>query len=404
MKFLFALKLSVLILFISWSGISSTLAQDANPLKDEGYVFTENFRLPATPVKNQYRSLTCWSYSTIAMLESELIRTGKREYDLSEAFIVRHTYGEKAKQYVRFQGKINFAGGGAFHDVLDVIRKHGIVPNNVYSGITTDDENFNHGEMDEVFRSYVDGVIKNKNKKLSPVWFKGFEGLLDAYLGEIPQNFKYKGKEYTSVSFAETLQLNLDDYVEIGSYTHHPFYKEFVIELPDNWALGAIHNIPLDEMMEIIDFALDHGFTVGWGADISEKGFSWTNGIAVVPDEDPVDLSGTERERWEKLSDKEKEKQLFSFSKPMPEKKVTQEMRQVAFDDYSTTDDHGMQIIGKAKDQNGNPYYIVKNSWGTDSKYQGFFYVSIPYVRLKTIDIIVNRKGIPEKTGKKLGL
>jgi len=384
---------------------SGLMAQDNALPKDAGYQFTEEFRLPATPVKNQYKSSTCWSYSTMAMLESELLRTGKGEFDLSEAFVVRHTYAGKAKQYVRFHGNLNFAGGGAFHDVMDVMDDYGMVPEEVYTGLsTTGDPNFVHGEMDEVFHKYVEGVVENKNRKLSPAWFPGFEGLLDAYLGTVPEKFNVRGKEFSPKTYAASLGLRTTDYIEIGSYTHHSFYTQFVIELPDNWAMGQVYNLPLDEMIKVIDAALEQGYTVGWGADISEKGFSWMNGVAVVPDDDPADLSGTERERWEKLTVKEKEAQLFSFSKPIPEKEITQEMRQKAFDDYSTTDDHGMQIIGRATDQMGNQYYIVKNSWGTDQKYKGYLYASVPYVKFKTISIVVNRAGIPGDIRKKLDL
>jgi bleomycin hydrolase len=236
------------------------------------------------------------------------------------------------------------------------------------------------------------------------VWKEGLKGILDAYLGEIPKEFKYNGKTYTPESFAESLELNPEDYVEIGSYTHHPFYKPFVIELPDNWRWGSIYNVPLNEMEEIIDNALNNGYSVAWGADISEKGFSWKNGVAIVPEEKLTDLTGTEKEKWEKLTEKEKQDALYKFDKPGKEKTITQEMRQVAFDNYSLTDDHGMQITGIAKDQDGNEYYLVKNSWGTDQKYKGYLYASKPYVLLNTIDIMVHKDAIPKQIRKKLNL
>ncbi len=238
---------------------------------------------------------------------------GKEEYDLSEMFVVRQIYAEKALKYVRFHGEFNFSGGGAFHDVLHVIDEYGIVPDEVFDGKKIGEDNHIHNEMDAVTRGYVEAVVTNPNKKITPVWHEGFEGILDAYLGEYPETFTYNGKEYTPRSFADELGINTENYVEIGSYTHHPFYEEFILEVPDNWMLGTIQNVPVDEMMEIIDHALKNGFTVGWGADISEKGFSWKNGVAIVPDEELTDLSGTEKEKWEKLTKEEKKECALQF-------------------------------------------------------------------------------------------
>jgi bleomycin hydrolase len=384
---------------------SIALAQgDEVKEKKEGYIFTNSIELKATPVENQYKSSTCWSFSSCSFLESELLRLGKGEYDLSEMFVVRNAYIDKAKQYVRWQGNINFAGGGAFHDVISTWMQEGMVPEEAYSGLVIGEENHIHGEMDEVLKGYMDAVIKNSNRKLSPAWLKGFEGIVDAYLGAVPENFNYKGVEYSPRSFADMLGLNMADYIEVGSYTHHPYYETFIIELPDNWMQDQIYNVPLEEMMEIIDFSLENGYTVAWGADISEKGFSWKNGVAIVPEENLEDLTGTEREKWEKLTPQEKEKQLYSFNGPVREKVITQDLRQEAFDNYSTTDDHGMLITGKATDQNGNEYYIVKNSWGTTGNdYKGYFYASKAYVAYKTIDIMVHRDAVPKQIGKKLG-
>lgn len=372
--------------------------------KKEVYEFTDVIRLKSTPVKNQYRSGTCWGYSGLGFLESELLNSGKGEYDLSEAFIIRNAYSDKGDLYVRFHGNGNFSGGGAFHDVTEMIKKNGIVPDTVYDGLVIGEEYFVNGEMDYVLQAYVDAVIKNKNRKLTPVWEKGYEGILDAYIGEYPETFIYNEKEYTPENFAEELGLNMDDYVEISSFTHHPFYEKFILEVPDNWMLHEIYNVPLDEMIEIIDNSLEDGHTIAWGADVSEKGFSWKNGVAVVPDEEKPDLSGTERDKWEKLTKKEKQKELYNFEEIVAEKNITQEMRQEGFDNFTTTDDHGMEIVGIAKDQEGNKYYIVKNSWGTDGKYDGYFYASEPFVAYKTIDIMVNKNAIPKKIRKKLGI
>ncbi|MCK9269200.1 MAG: C1 family peptidase [Bacteroidales bacterium] len=377
--------------------------QDAE--KSTGYVFTDQIRLKTTPVKNQYRSGTCWSYGGLSFLESELLNSGKGTYDFSEAFVIRNVYARKAEQYVRWQGNINFGGGGAFHDVMEVLTHDGMVPEQVYSGLTTDDEHFVHGEMDNNFAAYVKAVTENKNGRLSPVWKQGFDGLLDAYLGVVPENFIYDGRSYTPKTFAESLGFNPDDYLELGSYTHHPFYEKFILEIPDNWMLHAMYNVPLDEMMEIIDRSLAQGHTVAWGADISEKGFSWSNGLAVVPDEDKTDLSGTEKEKWEKLTPTERKKMLYSFDEPVKEKTITQQMRQKAFDNYSTTDDHAMEIVGNATDQNGNKYYIVKNSWGADGHiYNGYLYASESFVRYKTVDVMVHKNVIPQPIRQKMGI
>lgn len=383
----------------------STFAQDdLKSAVPKGYVFTNTIELDATPIENQYRSSTCWSFSALSFFESELIRMDRGTYDFSEMFIVHHNYADKAKKYVRMHGNLELAGGGAFHDVIDIFNESGIVPDEIYSGKNIGEENHIHNEMDYVIRAYVNAVVENKNRKLSPAWFEGLEGILNAYLGEIPEEFEYEGKTYTPKSFAASLGLNMDDYVELGSYTHHPFYEEFILEVPDNWRWGSIYNLPLNEMGEIIDYALENGYTVAWGCDMSEKGFSWKNGLAIVPDYNLVDLSGTEKEKWEKLTKAEKEASLYKFDEPSTEKEITQEMHQEAFDNYSMTDDHGMHITGMAKDQKGNKYYIVKNSWGISGKYDGYLYASESFVLLNTIDIMVHKDAIPHDIKRKLNL
>jgi len=362
----------------------------------EGYQFKIVTSQPATSIKNQYLSSTCWSFSILSMLESELIRLGKRDYDLSEMYIVRRIYEEKAVKYVRMHGTLNFAGGGFFHDALHIISTYGIVPDEVYSGLNIGEENHVHTEMDMVLKSYVSDIIQNQNHKLTPVWYNGFVSLLDSYLGEIPAQFQYHGQTYNPESFTQMLGLNPDDYVQISSFTHHPFYEKFVLEVPDNWAWGSVYNLPLGEMMEIMYHAIKKGYTISWSADISEKGFSWQNGVAVVPDIDPANLTGKDREKWEGLTEREKEKMIYNFNGPVPEKVITQELRQVGFNNYTTTDDHGMHITGLANDQLGNKYFLVKNSWGTTgSPYSGYLYVSDPYVRYKTIAIVVNKNALP---------
>jgi bleomycin hydrolase len=280
-----------------------------------------------------------------------------------------------------------------------------MLPSEAYSGNVIGEDKPVHGEMDAVLDAMVNAIVKNPNKKLTPVWHQAFDGVLDAYLGKVPDKFTYKGKEYTPKSFADMLGLNPDDYIELTSFSHHPFYSRFIIEVPDNWAMDQAYNLPLNDLMEVIHNSIENGYTVAWGADVSEKGFSWKNGVAVVPDKNSPEMAGLETAKWVKMSDADKDKLLYKFDKPVPEKKITQEQRQLEFDNYQTTDDHGMLITGTAKDQNGNPYFLVKNSWGLDgSPYKGYFYASEPYVQLKTMDIMVNIKAIPKDIRKKLGL
>jgi bleomycin hydrolase len=400
--------LRLLMLLILSAAATSLFAQEGKEKEkkaDSGYKFTIVKQNPATSVKNQSRSGTCWSFSGISFLESELLRMGKDTFDLSEMFCVRNAYSDKAVTYIRFQGKHNFGGGGAFHDVTNVLKKYGMVPNEVYNGKVIGEENHVHGEMDAVLEADVNAVLKNSNRKLTPVWHQGFDALLDAYLGKVPEKFTYKGKEYTPKSFGESLGLNPDDYVELTSFTHHPFYSQFILEIPDNWEMGEVYNLPMDEMMQVIDNALENGYTVAWGSDVSEKGFSWKNGVAIVPDKTAPEVAGLESAKWQKMTDAEKDKLLYKFEKPVPEKKITQAMRQNEFDNWQTTDDHGMHITGIVKDQNGTKYYIVKNSWGLDgSPYKGYFYASEAFVALKTTDLMVHKDAVPKAIRKKLGI
>lgn len=391
------------ILIISLLLVMPLLAQeDSETAEDIGFSFTVEKQVKTAPVRNQYRSGTCWSFSANSFLEAELLRMGKEEVDLSDMWPVRHSYYDKAIKYVRMHGTINFTSGGAFHDVFNVYKKYGIVPEEEYPGLKYGEDNHVHGELDNVLKSFVDAVKENKNKKLSTAWKEALNGLLDAYLGVRPKEFRYEGKNFTPKSFADHLGLNFDDYVGITSYTHHPFYEEFVLEIPDNWAWGKSFNVSMEEMMDIIDYALSNDYPVCWGADVSEKGFSWTNGVAIVPETDRPNLDGLEQARWEKMSAREKDKLLYSFEKPVPEKVITQEMRQEAFDNYETTDDHGMVIVGIAKDQFNATYYLVQNSWDTNNVYDGFFYASKAFVKYKTMNIIVHKDALPKSVRKKM--
>ncbi|MDA3928474.1 MAG: aminopeptidase [Prolixibacteraceae bacterium] len=385
---------------------SNAIAQESDKDSVEGYQFTPVIEIPATSIKDQHRSGTCWSFSSLSFIESELIRMGKPALDLSEMFVVSHCYERKADKYVRMHGSTNFGAGGAFHDATWVIKNYGMVPESVYDGLTIGEDKPVHGEMDNALKGFVDGVIKNKNRKLSPVWFDTYKDILANYLGDIPETFEYEGVEYTPQSFArDYMEFNPDDYIEIGSYTHHPFYEPFVIEIPDNWLWDVIYNVPLEEMIEVIDNALANGYTIAWGADVSDKGFATKKkGVAVIPDVDITEMNDAEISKWESMDEKEQKEKLYALDGPGQEKTITQEMRQIDFDNYTSTDDHGMHIIGTAKDQNGTIYYKVKNSWGEYNDYEGYFYLSKPYVALRTIDIMVHKDALPKKIAKKLNL
>ena len=382
----------------------SGMAQKADK---DAFVFTTVKANPVTSVKNQNRAGTCWCYSTLAFIESELIRMGKGEYDLSEMFLVHNTYLDRADRAVRTHGDVSFSQGGSFYDVLYGMKAFGLVPEaEMRPGVMYGDTLSVHNELTAVSDAVVAAIAKGKLRSLQKdannqmLWKKAIESIHDIYLGERPEKFTYNGKEYTPKSFYESLGLNPDDYVSLTSYTHHPFYEPFVLEIQDNWRWAQSYNLPIDELMEVFDNAIMNGYTVAWGSDVSESGFT-RNGIAVLPDADKAqELSGSDMAHWLKL--KPEEKQLNT--KPQPQKWVTQEERQVAYDNFETTDDHGMQIYGIAKDQLGNEYYMVKNSWGTNSKYNGHWYASKAFVRYKTMNIVVHKNSIPKAIAKKLGL
>lgn len=382
--------------------LSSVSAKDKKKTEDEGYVFTTVKELKITPVKNQNRTGTCWCFSTLGFLESELLRMGKGEYDLSEMFIVSKNYKDKAEKFVRLHGELNYAQGGSFEDVLQAWKDYGIVPESVMNGLQYGEDMHVHNELESASRAYLDEIIKNPNRKLSTAWKKGFDGIIDAYLGTAPEKFTYNGKEYTPKSFAAELGINPDDYVSLTSYTHHPFYSEFAIEVQDNWRWATSYNLPIDELMQVFENAINTGYTIAWGADVSEKGFT-RNGIGVVPDIESMERSGSDQDRWLGLSTSEKDAEIKKMmEKPCKELEITQEMRQEAYDNYETTDDHGMQIYGIAKDQTGKKFYMIKNSWGTDNKYKGTWYISENFVKYKTMNIVVHKDALPQAIKDKL--
>ena len=382
--------------------LSSVSAKDKKKTEDEGYVFTTVKELKITPVKNQNRTGTCWCFSTLGFLESELLRMGKGEYDLSEMFIVSKNYKDKAEKFVRLHGELNYAQGGSFEDVLQAWKDYGIVPELVMNGLQYGEDMHVHNELESASRAYLDEIIKNPNRKLSTAWKKGFDGIIDAYLGTAPEKFTYNGKEYTPKSFAAELGINPDDYVSLTSYTHHPFYSEFAIEVQDNWRWATSYNLPIDELMQVFENAINTGYTIAWGADVSEKGFT-RNGIGVIPDIESMERSGSDQDRWLGLSTSEKDAEIKKMmEKPCKELEITQEMRQEAYDNYETTDDHGMQIYGIAKDQTGKKFYMIKNSWGTDNKYKGTWYISENFVKYKTMNIVVHKDALPQVIKDKL--
>ena len=392
---------------------SAAYAQDEKKTEEEGYKFDTVKMIPITSVKDQNNAGTCWSYSGIAFLEAELLRQGKGEYDLSEMYVVEKTYNDRAMAAVRTHGDVSFSQGGAFNDVIYCLRNYGMVPEEVMRpGVMYGDTLSNHTELSALTDVMIDAIAKGKLKKLQmssdgePLWHKAIAAVHEVYLGEIPEKFKYNGKEYTPKSFGESLGLNADDYVSITSFTHHPFYEQFALEIQDNWRWGLSYNVPIDEMMEIFDYAIDNGYTVAWGSDVSEQGFRYTRkGFAVLPATDgkAAGKVGSDQARWSGMSASEIADEAAKH--PTPQRWVSQEERQQAYDNWETTDDHGMLIFGKAKDQMGNEYYMVKNSWGQyNGEFGGNFFVSKAFARYKTMNIVVHKDAIPAAIKAKLGI
>lgn len=370
MKKLFILPLILFVLSFSLK------AQDETP-----HSFTKICEVPFTSVKNQGRAGTCWDFATMSFVESEILRISNKEYDLSEMFIVRHTQPLKGIKYVRYHGDASFGDGGQAHDLFYVLKNYGIVPEDIYNGLQLGDTIHNHGEMTEVLQSILKAVVAKKGGKITPVWAKAFEAVMDVYLGKIPDEFNYNNKKYTPKSFFQELKINPDDYVELTSFTHHPFYEKFILEIPDNWMDSYYYNLPLDELIQVIDNALKNGYSVAWDGDVSEKTFYWKKGYAVFPAN-------------EKEDGKTPEKELL----------VTQELRQEGFDNLTTTDDHLMHLVGIYENQEGTKFYLTKNSWGLTGKYNGFLYMSESFIRMKTIAIMIHKDAIPKEIKNKLKL
>ena len=369
-------------------------------------VFTIVKENPITSVKDQNRSGTCWAYSTLSYFESEILKNTGKTYDLCESFVANKDYMDRAVQVVRYHGDMQFAQGGSAYDVYYVLKNYGICPENAmpFPGSLYGDSLNNFNEFFSLLEPYVEGIATNKASKISNQWKVGFQGILDAYLGKCPENFTYEGKNYTPKSFASSLGLNMDDYVTITSYTHHPFYSQFVVEVQDNWRNPASYNLPMDEMMQIIDNAVMNGYTVAWGGDVSEPGFT-RDGLAYMIDAKKMQsLQGSDMARWLGLSAAKRRNLIDSLGCNVPEVQPTQEMRQERFDNWELTDDHGMLIYGIAKDQNGKEYYMVKNSWGEAGNYKGTWYMTKTFIAANTMDYMVNKNAIPANIRKKMGI
>ena len=369
-------------------------------------VFTVIKKNPITSIKDQNRSGTCWDYSTLSFFEAEILKKSGKTYDLSEAFVANKTYMDRAIQVVRLHGDCQFSEGGSAYDPLYCLEHYGIVPQSAEDYPTTnpDDSLFNFNEFFSVMTPYVEAVAKNKASRISPNWKQGLQGILDSYLGKAPESFTYEGKNYTPKSFAESLGLNWSDYVSITSYTHHPFWTSFAVEVQDNWRNPQSYNVPMNDMMRIIDNAIDNGYTVAWGGDVSEPGFT-RKGLAYMVDAKKIeDNKGSDMAHWLGLSNTEKRNLIDSLGVNVPEVTPTQKQRQERFDDWELTDDHGMLIYGVAKDQKGKEYYMVKNSWADTGDYHGIWYMTKNFIAANTMDFLVNKNAIPKDIRKKLGI
>jgi len=355
------------------------------------FVFTNKINLENSSVKNQGSSGTCWSYSTNSFLESEMARMGKKPVDIAEIYTARCVYLDKADNYVRMHGAVSWGDGGSCHDVINMYAKYGVVPQSVYTGLNYGTTKNKFGEMQAILKGMLDAIVRNPNGKLTPNWKTAFQRVLDTYLGEYPETFQWEGKEYTPKTFAQKyVGIDPKDYVELSSFSDKPYYEQTILMVPDNWSWDKVYNVKMNDITDAIDYALENGYTVAWATDVSEKYFSWKNGVAFVPEKE-----------WE---DMEEDEQKALFNGPKPERKITAKVRQEAFDNYSTTDDHGMHIVGSATDQSGREYYMVKNSWGEKNDYKGYIYVTKAYVKYKTTAFLVHKNGLPKELKNKLGL
>lgn len=397
MKKLFSIAVAAIVCF----GASAQVQTPAQEQED-GFKFETVKELPITKVQDQASTGTCWCFSATSFLESEMIRNGYKAEDLnlSEMFTVYNAYVDKAVKYVRVDGALNFAQGSSFGDVVITMKKYGAVPESVMPGLNYGTTRHAHSELAKGLKGFVSAIASVPNKKLTTAWIPAFKGILNAYLGEAPSTFTYNGKEYTPKSYLESLPINLDDYVQLTSWTHLSYYEKHPVEVADNWRWEEAFNVPLDEFVAIIDNAINNGYTVAWASDVSEQGFT-RDGVALVPDVEAVNAEGSDQARW---LGKTTPTGKFNLTGPVTELKIDAAMRQEGYENKTTTDDHGMHIFGIAKDCKGNKYYMVKNSWGTSSKYKGIWYVSEAFVRYKTMDLMVHKNALPKELKKKLNI
>lgn len=371
--------------------------------QESGYQFETIHNVKTTSVKNQQSTGTCWCFATLSFIETELLRTKGKEYDLSEMFVTRNAFVEKGKKYFRFHGKNNFSEGGQAHDVIRMMDKYGIVTEEAYKGLNYGSKYHIHSEMAAELKGILDGLNKNKNRKISTAWEKGFSGFIDSYLGETPKSFTVDNKEYTPKSFYKNLEINSDDYIEITSYSCYPFYEQVELEIPDNWTHDRYYNLPIEDLMAVMNNALENNYSFAWDGDVSEKGFSHRNGLAILPTTKKENMVNSEMSKWDNVSAKDIKEKMFK--EPVPEAKVNDALRQEKFDNRLTTDDHLMHITALHKDQNGTKYYLVKNSWADNSnKLGGYLRMSESYARLHTVAIMIHKDALPKKIAKKLGL
>lgn len=374
---------------IAQDNLVNSLKINASDKSKDSFKFTDVINIENTSVKAQGSSGTCWSYSANSFIESEMIRMGKKPIEISQIFSARNAYIEKGRNYVKMHGAVALGDGGAFHDVMNMYKKYGAVPQSVYTGLNYGTDKNKFAEMGALTEAFLKAVVTNPNGQLTPNWEKAYAAIIDTYLGQVPKNFDFEGKKYTPESFAkEVVGINADDYIEISSLQEYPLYSKFVLMVPDNWSFDQVYNVKMNEMTETIDHALKNGYSVAWAGDVSEKSFSWKNGVAYVP--------------TKKIDDMTADEKADMFNGPKPEMVITEEIRQKAFDNYATTDDHGMHIVGISKDQNGKEYYIVKNSWGTTNDYKGYLYMTKDFAKYKATAIMLHKKAIPSALAAKL--
>ncbi len=396
------IRLFILILLICTIFPFEIYAQDTT---HRGFIFDTIYSIRATSVKNQSNSGTCWSFAVTSFVESELLRLNGNEADLSEMFFVRNTYSEKGQHYVRLHGTSNFSAGGQAHHGINIIKRKGFCTEKAYPGLNYGESQHIHGELDEASKAFLDAVVKNPNRKISTAWRPAFEAILDAYFGTIPETFDWNGRSMSSMEAVIASGFNPDDYIELTSYSIYPFYELCALEIPDNFDAKLYYNIPINEFMEVVNYAFKNGYSVCWDGDVSDKGFSHNNGLAIVPDVGAVDYTGTEKAKWEKMTEKERRKSVYNFDKPVPEEHIGQEERDLSFENQKTTDDHLMHLTGVVRDQYGTIYYITKNSWGTESNnFGGYLNMSENYFKLNTVAIMVHKDAIPKHLAKKLGI